>query len=298
MNLSQLYYFQKLAEMQHYTKAAKALFITQPSLSDSIASLEKELGVQLFKKKGRNIELTKSGREFYDCVSDSLGILEHGIAMLKESSGGFGGAIDIGCIPTCIGDFLSEAIEKFHEQENQTNFNIYNAHTMEILNGVQSGRFDLGICSRVDNMPDLAFVPLFPQDVIAAVRDDHPLAKKNEVKLSDLKGDSLISYRLSIPVGKVIQKLLEERDMSALHAYDDEISIGGRVMTSSKVAIMLETPFLAQFSRIKKLRLSDVPRNTRIVYLVYNKKAFITSEVEAFSNFVVSNYYDIKEEDY
>ena len=51
MNLPQLYYFRKLAEVQHYTEAAKALYITQPSLSDSIASLEKELGVSLFQKK-------------------------------------------------------------------------------------------------------------------------------------------------------------------------------------------------------------------------------------------------------
>lgn len=64
MNLQQLYYFRKLAEVQHYTEAAKALYITQPSLSDSIASLESELSVALFQKKGRNVQLTKYGEEF------------------------------------------------------------------------------------------------------------------------------------------------------------------------------------------------------------------------------------------
>ena len=66
MNLQQLYYFRKLAEVQHYTKAAKALYITQPSLSDSIASLEHELSVSLFQKKGRGVQLTKYGQEFYE----------------------------------------------------------------------------------------------------------------------------------------------------------------------------------------------------------------------------------------
>ena len=56
MNLQQLYYFRKLAEVQHYTEAAKALYITQPSLSDSIASLEHELSVSLFQKKGRGVQ--------------------------------------------------------------------------------------------------------------------------------------------------------------------------------------------------------------------------------------------------
>ena len=64
MNLSQLYYFRKLAELQHYTRAAKELFITQPTLSGSISSLEQELGVSLFQKAGRNVELTKYGSEF------------------------------------------------------------------------------------------------------------------------------------------------------------------------------------------------------------------------------------------
>ena len=73
MNLQQLYYFRKLAEVQHYTKAAKALYITQPSLSDSIASLEHELSVSLFQKKGRGVQLTKYGQEFYEYVNQARG---------------------------------------------------------------------------------------------------------------------------------------------------------------------------------------------------------------------------------
>ena len=83
MNLSQLYYFRKLAELQHYTKAAKELFITQPTLSGSISSLEQELGVSLFQKAGRNVELTKYGAEFLKYVNASLEQLDKGIAIMK-----------------------------------------------------------------------------------------------------------------------------------------------------------------------------------------------------------------------
>ena len=107
MNLQQLYYFRKLAEVQHYTEAAKALYITQPSLSDSISSLESELSVALFQKKGRGIELTKYGQEFYQYVNQALGIPEHGIAIMKEKSDLVTGTIDVGCIPTLLGDFGS-----------------------------------------------------------------------------------------------------------------------------------------------------------------------------------------------
>ena len=64
MNLPQLYYFRKLAEVQHYTEAAKALYITQPSLSDSIASLEKELGVSSSRKRGVISSSPNTGKNF------------------------------------------------------------------------------------------------------------------------------------------------------------------------------------------------------------------------------------------
>ncbi|MBQ4163525.1 MAG: LysR family transcriptional regulator, partial [Turicibacter sp.] len=62
MNLNHLHYFRVLANLEHYTKAAKQLSITQPSLSHAISLLEKDLGTQLFEKHGRNIRLTKNGR--------------------------------------------------------------------------------------------------------------------------------------------------------------------------------------------------------------------------------------------
>ena len=64
MNLFQLRYFVTLAKMQHYTRAAHELCITQPSLSHAISQLEAELGVALFEKSGRNTTLTSFGEEF------------------------------------------------------------------------------------------------------------------------------------------------------------------------------------------------------------------------------------------
>lgn len=218
MNLQQLYYFRKLAEVQHYTKAAKALYITQPSLSDSIASLEHELSVSLFQKKGRGVQLTKYGQEFYEYVNQALGILEHGIAAVREKSDSVTGTIDIGCIPTLLGDFLPNALDLYHEKCPQVSFNIFHEKSIPVAEGVSAGTYDIGLCS-----------------------------------------------------------------------YDDEISIAGRINHSSKTAIVADTPFLKQFDNLKKIHLTDVPKDTRMLYLVYSKKNFITAAVEAFANFMVAH---------
>ena len=289
MNLQQLYYFRKLAEVQHYTEAAKALYITQPSLSDSIASLEHELSVSLFQKKGRGVQLTKYGQEFYEYVNQALGILEHGIAAVREKSDSVTGTIDIGCIPTLLGDFLPNALDLYHEKCPQVSFNIFHEKSIPVAEGVSAGTYDIGLCSMVENKDDLVFVPITYQELVVIVRNDHPLAVHDSIELTALKGYMLFTYRDTIPIGKTIRKILKEKGMEAVYSYDDEISIAGRINHSSKPAIVADTPFLKQFDNLKKIHLTDVPKDTRMLYLVYSKKNFITAAVEAFANFMVAH---------
>ena len=289
MNLQQLYYFRKLAEVQHYTEAAKALYITQPSLSDSIASLEHELSVSLFQKKGRGVQLTQYGQEFYEYVNQALGILEHGIAAVREKSDSVTGTIDIGCIPTLLGDFLPNALDLYHEKCPQVSFNIFHEKSIPVAEGVSSGTYDIGLCSMVENKDDLVFVPITYQELVVIVRNDHPLAVHDSIELTALKGYMLSTYRDTIPIGKTISKILKEKGMEAVYSYDDEISIAGRINHSSKTAIVADTPFLKQFDNLKKIHLTDVPKDTRMLYLVYSKKNFITAAVEAFANFMVAH---------
>lgn len=289
MNLQQLYYFRKLAEVQHYTEAAKALYITQPSLSDSISSLENELSVALFQKKGRGIELTKYGQEFYQYVNQALGVLEHGIAIMKEKSDLVTGTIDVGCIPTLLGDFLPNALDLYHEKHPQVSFNIFHEKSIPVAEGVSAGTYDIGLCSMVENKDDLVFVPITYQELVVIVRNDHPLAVHDSIELTALKGYMLSTYRDTIPIGKTIRKILKEKGMEAAYSYDDEISIAGHINHSSKTAIVADTPFLKQFDNLKKIHLTDVPKDTRMLYLVYSKKNFITAAVEAFANFMVAH---------
>lgn len=289
MNLQQLYYFRKLAEVQHYTEAAKALYITQPSLSDSIASLEHELSVSLFQKKGRGVQLTKYGQEFYEYVNQALGILEHGIAAVREKSDSVTGTIDIGCIPTLLGDFLPNALDLYHEKCPQVSFNIFHEKSIPVAEGVSAGTYDIGLCSMVENKDDLVFVPITYQELVVIVRNDHPLAVHDSIELTALKGYMLSTYRDTIPIGKTIRKIMKEKGMEAVYSYDDEISIAGRINHSSKTAIVADTPFLKQFDNLKKIHLTDVPKDTRMLYLVYSKKNFITAAVEAFANFMVAH---------
>lgn len=95
MNLDYIRYFVKLAEVQHYTKAADELCISQPSLSHAIRQMEEELGVPLFEKRGHNTKLTQMGEVFLEYSKQTLSILDEGISGMHRSAKG-GGLIRLG----------------------------------------------------------------------------------------------------------------------------------------------------------------------------------------------------------
>lgn len=288
MNLSQLYYFRKLAQLQHYTKAAKELYITQPSLSDSISSLEQELGLSLFQKEGRNVKLTKYGKEFYEYVDAALNELDKGIAVAKSKSGLLGGVIDLGCIPTILGDYVPSVLTRYREIYPKVSFNIYQGHTLRLLDELKKGTYDLAFCSKTEDT-ELEFVPILAQRLILVVRADHPLAQKESVMLEELTDYSLTTYRETIPIGKIVRSILRNKGVEASFSYDDEISIGGVVMATNQAAIAADTPYLSQFGYIKKITISDIPEDTRLVYMVYSKKNYMTKATEDFMEFLVKH---------
>ena len=89
MNLQQLRYFHRIAALKNYTKASEELFVAQSSLSHSMAKLEKELGVPLFVKLGRNIEVTHYGEKFDRHVAVILQELELAQNEIQEVSDKF-----------------------------------------------------------------------------------------------------------------------------------------------------------------------------------------------------------------
>ena len=105
--------------MEHYTKAAKQLSITQPSLSHAIGMLEQELGTYLFEKQGRNVVLTKYGKVFLKYAEESLRVLDTGIKKTRSMTSETSGEIDIGYIYTQGSEFIPELVKIFGREQRK-----------------------------------------------------------------------------------------------------------------------------------------------------------------------------------
>lgn len=300
MNLSQLYYFRKLAELQHYTKAAKELFITQPTLSGSISSLEQELGVSLFQKAGRNVELTKYGAEFLKYVNASLEQLDKGIAIMKGYSGeDDGGVIDLGCIITLQTEYLPRLLNGYSTvNERKTEFNINQKPSQDLLSGIVEGKHDVAFCAFDAGFSDkLHRIPVVEQRLVVAMSPSSSLASKPYLTLSDLKGESLITYRGEVPLGKSVKNLLDGFEIDDVrYVYEDESILAGFAANGSDLALMLDTffPHTMEDIVVKPLYNNELEKRQycHTIYLVYCDKNYRPYCVEHFIEYVRGHQLD------
>lgn len=293
MNLSQLYYFRKLAELQHYTRAAKELYITQPALSDAIKTLERELGVPLFRREGRNVRLTRYGREFSVYVNNALMELDKGIAVMKEYTGSLTGTIKIGGMYTINGDYLPMLISAYHkEYGDQITFEVTQDFSIPLIKGMAEERYDVAFAAFWHEDATLTYEPVASYQLVVATTKDSPLAQKKKVSLNDLHGYEVITYRKGTPIGEEVDKAVEPYNLDVRQVYDDEITLCGMLQARKDpraCSLMLYTIGVKPFSDLVFLPIDtdDIPLDFHQVYLIYRTKEFKTRAVESFIEFTL-----------
>ena len=289
MNLNQLYYFRTLAELEHYTKAAEKLNISQPTLSHSIAAMEKELGANLFEKQGRNVVLTKYGRIYIFYVENALTQLELGknqIERLVSEGGGHVGlaymtSVGTNFMPKLISDFLDDP------QIKNISFSCYEGNTKTLLYNLKREKYDLIFCSLMENEPDVEFIPVHEQGLVVIVPEGHPLESRKKVTVQDICPYPLISYTKESGMRRLIDDLFTKAQImpNILCQFEDVNSMAGLVEANQGLAIVTDTPTLDNY-RVTKLEF-DPPFSRRMVYLAYMLNRYLPPAVEKFKDYII-----------
>lgn len=293
MNLAQLRYFQKLANIQHYSRAAKELNIAQPSLSSSISSLEKELDVPLFQKVGRNVRLTKYGREFLSYIDEGLERIDAGTSLMKEYSGiDAGGRVDIGCIMTVQASCVPRIIRAYKESiAANTTFSIREETSLDLLEGLRRSLYDAAFLAKGSQDETIEYIPIARQKVVIGVNEQSPLSKQVSITCDDLKLHDSITYETSIPLGQSIHRMLNSAGVKSVsYSYLDENILAGFAATGPKPAVLLDTVYAPSIDGLVLKDLTDQNGNTfyHQVYFAFDRKRRHPRCVEKFIDFVAT----------
>lgn len=288
MNLAQLYYFRTLAQFEHYGKAAESLYITQPSLSNSIKNLEKEIGVPFFERVGRNVRLTEYGEEFNKHICLALDEIDKAVEIMHAYNSGLSGRIRIGVVISIQRNYLPRLLSAFKAAFGEdVQFDIYQGTTYECLKGLEDGKYDVVFCGKLgDASEDIEFVPQFSQNVVLAVNSNHELAKKDIVSLNDLKGITLTSYRSFSYAHTIFDGFFKGYGLEVEQGFNDEISAASLVASDRNiVAVILETLDDLSLENFTTIPIKELQGSFHVIYLAYDKKTFHSHLVEEFIKF-------------
>ena len=206
MTLKSLEYFKKLAELQHFTKAANELHISQPSLSYAISELEKDLGIPLFDRKDKKITLNYYGEVFLSYVNQSLSILDEGINFVKHLSNPKSRNISMGYIQSLSSSIIPPFIEEFYK--NPLNKNIQFSFTQkdnnELIKIFLDRKLDIIFC--VDTVKGAISQAIGEQELCFVVSKEHPLCKKENIKLKDLENENFLLINPGTNLRKTINR--------------------------------------------------------------------------------------------
>ncbi len=287
MNLFHLKYFIKLAELEHYTQASKELNITQPSLSHAISTLEEEIGVKLFEKKGRNIVLTKPGRIFFNIIKAAVNNIDEAVEYIQKINSGEG-LINIGFLRTLGVWTVPTLCRKFKQdnEEKEINFNFYNGYSESLITGLKKGDYDVIFTSKINDDSSIEYIPLGNQELLLIIPSDHELAEKESVSLEEILDYDFISFKKNTGLHKIIMpnfSKIKKYPNTKYTAEEDQV-VAGLVSQGFGIAIVPDMPLLETLD-IKKLTITDIEQN-RIFYLAYLKEQNNIPAVNEFIKYV------------
>lgn len=200
IDLRLLRYFIAVAEEGHLTKAAQRIGIQQPPLSQQIRVLEKELGVTLFNRLPRGMELTESGAALLADARAILAQLESTVAGVRRIAQGKMGRIAVGFTESAsLHPFVHAVIRAFRAAAPDVALTVEETNTAELVEALRQKRLDLAfVRSPVGDASGLTLEPMLVEEMMAALPVDHPLAgngRRKSIALASLAGESFIMTR-------------------------------------------------------------------------------------------------------
>ncbi|MGH7707158.1 MAG: LysR family transcriptional regulator [Vulcanimicrobiaceae bacterium] len=182
---------------QHVTRAADELGITQPTLSQQIARLEAELGVELVERNGRGIRPTSAGRALAERAEYILEDLRRAEEEVRANGRELRGKVVVGSTQLASETMLPRVLARFHAVYPGVDVSLREDVSERVLAAVRRGACDVGIAHFVGRRPprDLTIVSLFSETLAVAVSPTHRLAARRSVPIAELRDEPMIAFK-------------------------------------------------------------------------------------------------------
>jgi DNA-binding transcriptional LysR family regulator len=190
---SQIAAFVEVARRRSVSRAAEALFVTQPALTARLQGLERNLGARLFVRTPRGMKLTEAGESFLPYAVRALDSLTDGRMQVNALERGGAGRLAIGAAPAVSTYVLPGLLKRFAQSHPRVEVRVRTGHSEEMLELVLREQVDVGLVRALQHR-DISSTPLYEDRLILVVDPEHPFAASGGIRLAEISGQQLILF--------------------------------------------------------------------------------------------------------
>jgi DNA-binding transcriptional LysR family regulator len=285
MNLNHLQAFLTLAETLNFTRAAKALGITQPSISRQIKSLEEELGIPLFHRDHHSVALTPEGSDLRTSLQPLLEEVQTRIRTSRDRSETVEGPLAFSCLPEVGQHFFMKLLVDFRDQHPQIDLRIRFAMDDDIVRRLKAGLLDFGVVRTPLLGESLRSYKLMEERSVLVTRTE------NTQRITQIRTAEFVAYHDADSVlAEFIERYYPDSDLSRIRRFSTVNSHRSMVeLLLTRDAYALLPYFVVQsFIQAGKLKIASDREIFRTFYLVHlDTGSTMTAKKKAFREYIL-----------
>lgn len=238
LSTRQLRAFAALAELRNFTRAAERCHLSQPAFSALIRTLEDAVGVRLFDRDTRKVELTPAGRLFLDGARRVLQDVELALGDLGAHAALARGRVAIALLPALAAGWLPGVLAAFHARHPAIELDVADVLSEHCIERVRSGRADFALAAVRAADPELAAEPFCSDRFHLVCRRDHALAARKRVTLEALAGEPFVHLARTSSVRQHIEAALRPLQPARVMELEQLSSVAGMVRAGLGITVV------------------------------------------------------------
>ena len=285
MNFNQLWIFYNVAKYRSFSRAAKALYLTQPSISTQVKLLEKSYNIRLFERFGKKVELTHYGQNLFSYAEKIFNLTQEADRVIEDLKGMRSGNLRIDTSLTLGSYYLSDILAAFASKFPNIKIQMGVGNTQEVVENVLTFRTDLGLIGHTESHEKLVVIPFIEEELVIIVSPPHEFARQKKIKPSRLNGQPFIMRERGSMTREVVEGIFKQEQISVngimelasneaiKRAVEDGLGIS--IISANVVTREVKAGLL------KVVRLSG-EKVTRHFSIIYHKDKYLSNIIQSF----------------
>ncbi|MDD7305154.1 MAG: selenium metabolism-associated LysR family transcriptional regulator [Peptoniphilaceae bacterium] len=292
MEFKQLEVYIKLVEIKSFSQTAKALDISQPSVSTIVKNLEEELETKLFIRSTKEIEVTKKGQILYESAKN---LLDQRDNIIEELTGQNNKQILIGASSVPSEYMLTDYLKYFKEKYPHINTAVFESNSKTVIEKVKNHDLDVGFVGMKEDKNDLAYVPIYRDKLVYIAKNDdyHKNLLDKNPPIETLLQEALILREEGSGTNELFKNLLNDLNIDY-----NSLNISLRANKLDLIKNMVKDGLGSAF--VSKISISDLDQEdflvydidmdtTRDFYMIYDQTYPLNSQIKCFVDFIKDN---------